>query len=355
MNNPKRSLVCIMFLMKNKKISLTSNYGFKSGYKNILLTLLENLNFEIYPRTYQLIGNDFKKYFEYITEQEYNHNCLDLVLLPINNCFDVTNPFLRMNFNKSRILHTMWESTRMNDLMIEILNEFECLIVPNKYNKINFIKQGITTDIHIVPLFCNTNFFKYRKPIENDIFTFGISNEDPRKNIDRVLNSFLKAFGRKKDVRLKIKTCNNKNIKILSDNITIDNRYFTKEELRDWYYDLDVYVSGATCEGWGMMQQESMCCGRPLIYTDYGGLSEFTDKDCGFEIGFKEEWSEECWGDYGGKWSSYNEDEMIESMLYCYNNREEVINKGILASKLASQFTVSRYISEIESILQKYL
>ena len=251
----------------------------------------------------------------------------------------------------------MWESKRVNDLLIEILNNnFKSIIVPNNYNKENFIKQGLNTNITVIPLFCNTDFYQYNehKTDRND-FIFGISNEDPRKNIKKVINSFLKAFNNKNDVKLKVKTTNKNVVNILSNKLISDAKHFTKEELRSWYYDLDVYVSGATCEGWGMMQQESMCCGRPLIYTDYGGLSEFTNKDCGFEIGYEEVYSTGYWGGYGGKWSEFNEDEMIDKMLYCYNNRDEVIKKGKLASENASKFSINQFVKNLEYLIDSYI
>jgi glycosyltransferase involved in cell wall biosynthesis len=118
---------------------------------------------------------------------------------------------------------------------------------------------------------------------------------------------------------------------------------------------LDVYVSGATCEGWGMMQQESMCCGRPLIFTNYGGLTEYCNNTNGFEVKFKEVYSTKQWGGYAGKWSEFDEDDLINKMVYCYNNRNEVKEKGFIASKDASLFTEERFINNIVNILNLYI
>ena len=342
-------------MTNNKPITLTSKYNLISGYGNLLNILLNNLKYEIVPRTFDVLDAKYLKYFDNI--KSYNYDMLDLMLFPLNNVVDGTNVFNSIHKHKNRLLYTMWESTRVNDLLIEILNNnFKSIIVPNNYNKENFIKQGLNTNITVIPLFCNTDFYHYNehKTDRND-FIFGISNEDPRKNIKKVIYSFLKAFHNKNDVKLKVKTTNKSVVNILSNKLILDVKHFTKEELRCWYYDLDVYVSGATCEGWGMMQQESMCCGRPLIYTDYGGLSEFTNKDCGFEIGYEEVYSTGYWGGYGGKWSEFNEDEMIDKMLYCYNNRDEVIKKGKLASENASKFSIDQFIKNLESLIDSYI
>lgn len=338
-----------------KTLTLSSNYNFESGYGVLLFTLLEELPkqlFNIVPRTYSVISDLYVPYFENVSS--FNPNDLDLCLLPMSNDFGSSNPLLYLTFDRPRILYTMWESTRVNDLMIEILDRFKCVIVPNEYNKINFIKQGLTTRIEVLNLFCDTQFYCYKPHTIKDRFVFGISNEDPRKNLDRVTRSFFKAFRNINDVELRVKT--NTQIKQFSNNRIIYNHTkFTKEQLRDWYYGLDVYVSGATCEGWGMMQQESMCCGRPVIYTNYGGLSEYITNDIGYEVKYEEVYSAQAWGNYAGKWSEYDEDDMIDKMLYCYNNREEVKEKGRLSSLKASEYTQQKFMEKLTNIINDYI
>jgi glycosyltransferase involved in cell wall biosynthesis len=78
----------------------------------------------------------------------------------------------------------------MNDLMIEILSKFTHIIVPNSYNKVNFLNQGLNTKIDVVPLFCDTDIFVYKNHDEKNKFVFGISNEDPRKNLNKVIKCF---------------------------------------------------------------------------------------------------------------------------------------------------------------------
>lgn len=339
-----------------KKITLSSSYNFVSGYAEILETLLEGLplfSYDVTPRTYSSVHDRFKKYFH--NDISFNSE-VDLLLYNIVNEFGIGNPYVHINFNRPRILLTMWESTRINDLLIEVLNKFNCIIVPNSYNKNNLIKQGCTTRIEVVPLFCDTEFYSYKSHYDRDFFVFGISNDDPRKNLIKLQSCFLKAFSNNKNVKLCIKT--NKQIetfKTINSNITLQHKLVSKEHLRNWYYDLDVYVSGATCEGWGMMQQESMCCGRPIIYTKYGGLLEFVNEQYNYPIKFKEVPAQYFWGDYGGEWSEFDENDMVEKMIYCYNNRDEIKQNGILSSQHACRFTKEQFLKKINNILTEYL
>jgi glycosyltransferase involved in cell wall biosynthesis len=335
-------------------ITLSSCYNFKSGYRRILELLLSKLNFKIIPRTYTCIDKPLLKYFD--NEYSYSSHLLDFSLVSLNNQLDSSNVLLNMDFSRNRILYTMWESTRVNDLIIEILNKFKCIIVPNRYNKLNFIKQGITCPIHIVPLFCDTDIYSYNEKLQvNDKFIFGISNEDYRKNLDKVTLSFLSLFKNNPNVELQIKTCEPVFKKYYSPNVKYINMRLSDTELRDWYSTLDIYISGATCEGWGMMQQESMCCGTPIICTNYGGLREFTSEEDSYYVKYKEVYSTGYWDGYAGKWSEYDSDDMIKCMSHCIDNRDEVLYKGKLASERASQFTESRFIKSIESIIEQYI
>ena len=338
-----------------KNVTLSSFYNFGSGYGEVLRVLLEELpkcNYNIIPRTYSVIHSDFVHHF---SNKKFNDpNCLDFSLLSLTNDIGSTNPFMQMNFDRPRILYTMWESTRINDLMIEILSKYKHIFVPNHYNKVNFLNQGLNTNIDVLPLFCDTYYYVYNEHKTCDKFVFGVSNEDPRKNISKVTKCFLKAFKGCADVELHIKT--NESIQKHFDNkVKYVSQKLSKDDLRDWYYDLDVYLSGATCEGWGMMQQESMCCGRPIIYTSYGGLAEFANSNNGFEVGYEEVYSESCWGDYGGKWSEFKEDEFIDMMKYCYNNKDIVYAKGKQASLDASAYTKQQFIKNISRVINLYI
>lgn len=337
-----------------KRVTLSSYYNFNSGYREVLNTLLEELpskGYDIIPRTYSTISSEFINYFKH---KRIDANLVDLSLLSLTNDIGSTNPYLHMDFSRDRILYTMWESTRINDLMIEVLNKYKHICVPNHYNKINFIEQGLTTKIDVVPLFCDTEFYTYKEPIRDKKFVFGISNEDPRKNLMKVTRCFLKLFKGINDVELHVKT--NQPIQKHFDNkIRYVSQKFSKDELKNWYYNIDVYLSGTTCEGWGMMQQESMCCGRPLIYTNYGGLSEFVNSKNNFEIGYDEVFSENFWGDYGGKWSQFKEDEFIEMMWFCYKNKEVVYQRGKYASIDASTYTKQIFIKNISNVINLYI
>jgi glycosyltransferase involved in cell wall biosynthesis len=337
----------------DKSITLTSCFNFKSGYRILLDSILKNISFNMICRSFSPIDSNLLHYFDPTTE--YTPNLLDLCILPINNSTDGTNIFFNLDFSRKRILYTMWECTRISDLLVEVLNKFVVIIVPNQYNKTNLQQQGVTVPIYIVQLFCDTDTYIYKEKSTDGKFKFGISNEDYRKNLDKVIFDFLKLFRKNSNVELYVKTSKKLDNGYMYTNINYNTGIFSKEELRDWYSNLDVYISGATCEGWGMMQQESMCCGTPIICTNYGGLREFTSEYDSYYVKYKEVYSTGYWDGYAGKWSEYDSDDMIKCMSHCIDNRDDVLYKGKLASERASQFTESRFIKSIESIIEQYI
>ena len=248
----------------------------------------------------------------------------------------------------------MWESSKVGDIFIEQLNKNKAVIVPNKWNKINFERQGCDVPIHVVPLFVDDKCFNYSPQLTNNTFVFGAANNDPRKRLYDTIKCFLKAFPKETDVILKIKTNTQLPFKFIDDRIHITTEYYNKYQLKEWYDSLNVFVSGVSAEGWGLHQHESMACGRPVIAASYAGLNEFLNDDNGFCLMYNEVPSGGSWQIPGGKWSKYNDEHMIETMRYCYQHRDVVANKGVIASRDACRLNTTHFINNITSLIDIY-
>ncbi len=336
-----------------KYITLSSCYNVVSGYNtllNALLTQLPKNNFVIRPRSYEGVSSEFKCYFENII---YKKECCDLLLMRACNHIDNTHPIFHLQPHKCRLYFTMWESSRASDAFIDQANKMKALIVPNNWNKINFENQGCEVPIHVCPLFVNTRDFYYLPPLNDDIFVFGSGNSSVHKRLYQTIKCFLKAFPNEKDVKLKIKSYSN-NFKFNDSRIEIIHHHQTIKELCDWYHSINVFVSGVAAEGWGLMQHESMVCGRPVIAANYAGLKEFMNENNGFCLNYDEVPSEGWFETPGGKYSKYDEDHMIETMRFCYKNRDLVHKKGILASDDAKKFNLNNFIENITKIIDIY-
>ena len=245
----------------------------------------------------------------------------------------------------------MWEATRIGDFYIDKINMFDQIIVPNNWNKESFEQQGCTSKISVVNLGIDTNIFNYTEPNNSDFFVFGTGNNDPRKRLPDVIKCFNKAFPKEKDVRLSVKISESENRKFLDNKIIYNTKNLNKQELKDWYCSNDVFVSAVSAEGWGLMQHESMACGRPVIVARYAGLKEFVTLENSFCLRHTEVDSTGFWEYPGAKWSKYDEEHMIETMRYCYNNRDEVKQKGKLASIDACKLSKEKFIENLLNCL----
>jgi glycosyltransferase involved in cell wall biosynthesis len=332
----------------SNRLLLTSEYNFVSGYNILLSTILEESvkkNVIVIPKYYNKPSDKFKLYFNNVPNR--NGTEKELLLFPSFNYLNNYHPLCHILNGKNKTYFTMWEASRIGDFYIDKINIFDKIIVPNKWNKQTFENQGCTSEISVVNLGVDTDIFNYTKPNDNDVFIFGTGNDDPRKRLSEVIKCFIKAFPNEKDVRLSIKISNQTIQKFTDNRIIFNTQNLTKKQLKDWYCSNDVFVSAVSAEGWGLMQHESMACGRPVIVANYGGLKEFVTLENSFCLRHTEVDATGHWETPGGKWSKYDEEHMIETMRYCYNNRDKVKEKGIIASKDACKLSNNLFIETL--------
>ena len=338
------------------KLSLSSSFEFESGYQTLLDTVLEEFpkhDCLVKPRSFSNDVGKYEKYFENFPQFKEE---IDLLIYPPCNELNFSNFIFFLNPHKNRVHFTMWESTRINDVFIEQMNNMTAIIVPNQWNKANFERQGCETPIHVVNLFVDTEIFNYQAPVNKDRFVFGTANKDPRKRLEDVVRCFNKAFPDKKDVQLKIKISPKESYdKVFASNkIEICKESYTRHQLKSWYSNNDCFVSCVSAEGWGLMQHESMACGRPVIAAKYAGLSEFMTEDNSFCVNYKEVPAEGYWKAPGAKWSKYDEEHLIESMRFAYNNPSIVEAKGKRASEDACRLNKELFVTNLLKVIEIY-
>jgi len=336
----------------SNRLSISSEYNYKSGYDTVLTTILEEcirLGVILVPRYYSKPFEKYSNYFKNDLNKDGTEK--ELLIYPSFNYLNLSHPLTHIINGKNKNYFTMWESTRIGDFFIDKINTIDHIIVPNKWNKQTFENQGCVSKISVVNLGIDTNIFNYTKPKNDDVFVFGTGNNDPRKRLFDVIKCFIKAFPNEKDVRLSIKISEPFPQKFSDNRIIFNSDSFSKQKLKDWYCDNDVFVSGVSAEGWGLMQHESMACGRPVIAANYGGLKEFMTSENSFCLDYKEVESTGFWEFPGAKWSKYDEEHMIETMRYCYNNRIDVKEKGQLASVDVCKLSSEMFVKNLLNIL----
>lgn len=340
-----------------KPLVVRAPFNIRSGYETLSETICVELSkngYKVFPISSngEITNTVIKSLVKPLTKEILSN--VELCILPIHTDVNDYNRFIRMPRSDNRVIFTMWESTQLSMDVVDTLNTSKCVIVPNEWNKENFVNDGVTVPILKCPLFVDTNIFKYKRQYDGD-FTFGTGNGDLRKRLNDVLKCFCKAFSPStKDVKFSVKI-NPQELRELTkfsdDRILINVNKLSKQELASWYHSINIFVSGTSSEGWGLMQHEAMACGRPLIACQYSGLKEFFDKSVGLPLSYEEVPSEWSWSYTNGLWSKFNEDDMIDRMRWSYNHPDEIIKLGKLSSKKAKKFNLKNFVNKLTKIL----
>lgn len=337
-------------------LNLRTSINSKSGYKRLIKDILDFLP-EVGIETTLIpldgiqmeLRNEFQRYIS--DKKIYNLKYPELVVIPPSDSV-ATSPLFRLNPHSNRVIFTMFESTQLPFEFVEELNKFDKVIVPNNWNAFHFKRQGVYVPISVIPLYVNTKLF-FPESISSGIFNFGTANNDPRKRLSRTIKNFRKAFPEEKNVRLKVKLSpQEQSVDIIDRRIEIIRENFSDEQMRRWYNSIDVFVSSVSAEGWGMMQLESMACGKPIIAPNYAGLKEFLNDDNGFPLNSFEIPADGFWNVPGANWSDFNDSEMIESLKFCYNNKNVVLSKGRFSKETACNFSINRFVQTLQKELK---
>ena len=128
--------------------------------------------------------------------------------------------------------------------------------------------------------------------IHDDVFTFlfvfDFHSFLERKNPLGLIDAYKKAFGKRKDVQLLIKSSHSaecqRELKMLQRacegaNVRILDAVLTREEKQNLMKAADCYVSLHRSEGFGLTMAEAMLCAKPVIATGYSGNLDFMSDD----------------------------------------------------------------------------
>jgi len=127
-------------------------------------------------------------------------------------------------------------------------------------------------------------------------FMFDVHSHLPRKNPGAIIAAFRRAFPRRKDVRLVLKSVNGAadpdgygELRERAAGAPIDfyDEYWPAQEIHDLMAACDAYVSLHRSEGTGLTIAEAMACGKPVITTDWSGNTDFADISNSFPVSYE--------------------------------------------------------------------
>lgn len=257
---------------------------------------------------------------------------------------------------KKTIYLTMNESTALPADRVAILNHAQEIIVPSKWDAVNFRNCGVTRPINVVPLGVSDAFTTYRSPTDPRPFVFAcagrLRNGVERKGLLRVIQHFIEAFPDHPDVRLRVKCFPDCRVPNYDDpRIEVTRAILREEQMVDWLAACHCFVNLAN-GGWELFPHQAMAIGRPVISLAFGGMTEYFHHGNGFVVPHQLVEAKEGWV---GLWAIEESKTMQETLRDLAAKPELAAAMGHIAHESVKDMTWSKHCAGIETILRGHM
>lgn len=237
---------------------------------------------------------------------------------------------------------TMWETDTLPTDGVRQLNRCGLVVVPSRWGADCFLANGVTAPIAIVPLGYDPDVFNecHRSPTRTTTFgTAGALDQGGlRKNVQRVIDLFRRAFPASASVRLRVKiTPNSPKVDTRGDpRIEVIDTPLSPDQLAEWYRSLSAFVNASAGEGFGLHLLEAMACGVPLISSTFGGVGAFFDSRVGYEVRYRPAGAINSI--YRGAWSDPDDGDIVARMREVSRDGSHARHLGQLAAERARKY-----------------
>lgn len=204
----------------------------------------------------------------------------------------IPDSFKKNNINQKRFCYFFVESTVISEQNVFKLNNyFDYILVPSFWIGDVLKNSGVNKPSFYLPVPLENHdikdFKKKKFKNANEKIIFGFSSAPwPRKNIQKLIHAFKKAFNNNENVELHVhmRFFHEPDLKFVTDKIieesTGDSRIklFTnilnRQEYLEFLNSLDFYVSLSMAEGYGISPREALLLGIPNILTNNTAQSD---------------------------------------------------------------------------------
>ncbi len=260
------------------------------------------------------------------------------------------------------IVLTIWESDKIPKKVVDSLNKASCVIVPSKFCYDVFTSCGVTVPIHVATLGIDPEVFNpINRPAPSTPLRFGCATRwsDPtlkRKKVQLLVDAFLEAVPSPDTAVLELKGYGESPPQIPEDNrIKLVTKFFTDDQLADWYRSLDFFVNIAT-GGWELHVHEAMACGAVPIVMYVGGLTEFVDSGCAILVPHVSEKATDLFLKNIGSWYTTTKPNLVQAIKTAIDmppKKRATMAAAAVAN--ASRLTWQNAADWLEQIIKAYL
>ncbi|MFO0799635.1 MAG: glycosyltransferase [Gemmataceae bacterium] len=254
------------------------------------------------------------------------------------------------------VAYTMWETDTLPPGAVAALNRCRLVVVPSAWGAACFRANGVRVPVEVVPLGHDPAAFAPAPAGGPVVFgTAGALDEGGlRKNVQRVVDVFVRAFPADAAVRLRVKiTPASPPVNTHGDpRVEVTRHTLGAAELAAWYHGLTAFVSLSHGEGFGLHLLEAMACGRPLVSAAFGGVGAFFDGTVGYELPHR--LVEARNAVYAGRWADVDDGDVIERMREIAADPGRAAELGALAAARAARFTWERTAQQLAAALARH-
>ena len=253
--------------------------------------------------------------------------------------------------------YTVWETDKLPPTWTDMCNTMDEIWVPSQWNITVFKNSGVTVPVYCIPHVIDPLDLTQAETIsimQPDTFLFySIFQFLERKHPVALLKAYFTEFNADDNVGLVLKTyrlnCSHsekemirKDIAHLKASLKLDSYppvvFFgdlePEERMLGIHKRGDCFVLVPRAEGFGIPIAEAMSIGKPVITSNYSGITEFAKQDNSFLVnGYETPVCGMIFPNYTGDMSWFEPDisQIKKHMRYIFNNRQEaqkVADKG---------------------------
>lgn len=239
---------------------------------------------------------------------------------------------------KATALFTMWESSEVPSCYSGDFKKFRHIIVPSQWSKSAMARHH--KRIHFCPLGVNGTW----SPPKFEPFTFTTVAADhqapERKRVQEIVNTFQAVFPTEPDVALLVKRnpeCTK--LHTFDKRVEIIPSRLTRAGYESLIARTTVGVQLSAAEGWSLPVNEFMAAGKPVICPLAGAIGDHVPESACFPIGHKPKRAPEAVYMGVGYVPHASLSDLAAKMRFCYENRFEVVRRGIKAFEVAQKHT----------------
>jgi glycosyltransferase involved in cell wall biosynthesis len=258
----------------------------------------------------------------------------------------------------ARLSITMFESTKLPDDWASALNACDKVLVPADFLVDVFQQSGVGAPIEVVPLGISKAFIEAVKRrvvfewSEKDPLTFVcIADRGNRKNWQKVMFAFVRAFG--DDMRFKLLVKSRKlPLRLTNPNIEIIAEDYSDEQMAELYANAHVLVFPSSGEGFGLPPREFAATGGIALATNWGGMADDIQQ-WGIPLPHTlvDAWSDKDeWYGKLGQWADVDIDILVDQMRYIADHYESYADFGIRAGGFVrSHYRWSTFANRVQT------